>query len=251
MTFFLYKLAGSLVTPPGLLVVILFLLALQAFRWPKRILLGTELLLFAFCLYALSAPATSRRLVGPLETVEASLPEAGREAAVVVLAAGLWRGDEEVELKPHSLQRLVGGWEVARQRGWPLILAGGSLAEGGKSAAAAMADRLARWGHTGIVIVEDRSRTTWENLSEAALILKERGLSDVVLVTHAYHMERSLLSAAKALPEADLHPFPVGRLADGKGSGALDWLPDAGALFQSLIALRERLGLIAYRLFLK
>ncbi len=239
MAFFFYKLAGSLAAPPGLIVVILLLLAHQAFRRPRKTLLGTELFLVALCLYLLSAPASSRRLVGPLESVTPSLPEGDLKAAVVVLAAGIRESDDgRRELKPHSLQRLVGGWELARERDWPLIVA------------EAMAEQLARWGFEGKILLENRSRTTWENLAQTAPLLKAEGITDIVIVTHAYHMKRALLCAKKALPESTLHPWPVGHLADRVRPSAPDWLPDAGALFQSMIALRERLGLFVYRFYL-
>lgn len=239
MAFFFYKLAGSLAAPPGLIVVILLLLAHQAFRRPRKTLLGTELFLVALCLYLLSAPASSRRLVGPLESVTPSLPEGDLKAAVVVLAAGIRESDDgRRELKPHSLQRLVGGWELARERDWPLIVA------------EAMAEQLARWGFEGKILLENRSRTTWENLAQTAPLLKAEGITDIVIVTHAYHMKRALLCAEKALPESTLHPWPVGYLADRVRPSAPDWLPDAAALFQSMIALRERLGLFVYRFYL-
>lgn len=239
MAFFFYKLAGSLAAPPGLIVVILLLLAHQAFRRPRKTLLGTELFLVALCLYLLSAPASSRRFVGPLENITPSLPEGDRQAAVVVLAAGIRESDDgRRELKPHSLQRLVGGWELARERDWPLIVA------------EAMAEQLARWGFEGKILLENRSRTTWENLAQTAPLLKAEGITDIVIVTHAYHMKRALLCAKKALPESTLHPWPVGHLADRVRPSAPDWLPDAGALFQSMIALRERLGLFVYRFYL-
>ncbi len=239
MAFFFYKLAGSLAAPPGLIVVILLLLAHQAFRRPRKTLLGTELFLVALCLYLLSAPASSRRLVGPLESVTPSLPEGDLKAAVVVLAAGIRESDDgRRELKPHSLQRLVGGWELARERDWPLIVA------------EAMAEQLARWGFEGKILLENRSRTTWENLAQTAPLLKAEGITDIVIVTHAYHMKRALLCAKKALPESTLHPWPVGHLADRVRPSAPDWLPDAAALFQSMIALRERLGLFVYRFYL-
>ena len=251
MTFFLYKLAGSFATPPGLIVALLLLCALMAFRRPRKPLLGSSLLLLATLLYLLSAPASSRRLLAPLEDVESTLPEAGHRAAIVVLAAGVWEGaDGERELKPHTLQRLVGAWELARNRSWPIILSGGSLRGGDETLADAMARRLTLWGFKGPLVLEGRSRTTWENLARSAPLLEAEAITDVVVVTHAYHMRRALLSAGKALPGLTLHAWPVGHLADGRTPTALDWLPDAGNLFQSCLALREWLGLMAYRLYL-
>ncbi len=250
-SFFLYKLAGMVVTLPGLLLILMFLAAFWAFRGAHRKpVLGLFLLSLAFGLTFLSSPWGVRKILLPLETaMEPSLPPAEREALVVVLSGGVWRGAHgEVEPGTHTLQRLVGGWEVARDNQWPLLVSGGDPgSHGGTTLAEAMAQRVRRWGFDEPLLLEDRSRTTWENLENTRPFMEESGIRDVILVTHAYHMKRSLLCALRAMPGYRIHPWPVGRLADEGPLTPTDWLPSSGYLYQNMIALREYAGLKVYK----
>lgn len=250
-SFFLYKLAGMVVTLPGLLLILMFLAALWAFRGPSRKpVLGLFLLLLACGLTFLSTPLGVRKVLLPLETaIESSLPPSERETLVVVLSGGLWRGaDGQVQVGMHTLQRLVGGWEVARQNHWPLVLSGGDPGNhGGETLAEAMAHRVRQWGFEEPLILETDSRTTWENLENTRAIMDERGIRDVVLVTHAYHMKRSLLSALRAMPGYRIYPWSVGRFADEGPLTVTDWLPSSGYLYQNMIAIREYVGLQVYK----
>lgn len=47
------------------------------------------------------------------------------------------------------------------------------------------------------------------NASEAARWVRERGFRSIIVVTSAYHMPRTLTELRRALPEADLVPYPV------------------------------------------
>ena len=91
-SFFLYKLAGMVVTLPGLLLILMFLAALWAFRGPSRKpVLGLFLLLLACGLTFLSTPLGVRKVLLPLETaIESSLPPSDKDALVMVLSGGLW-----------------------------------------------------------------------------------------------------------------------------------------------------------------
>ena len=65
-----------------------------------------------------------------------------------------------------------------------------------------MEERLRRWGYTGTVWREERSRNTWENLEESKRIVISEDLEGVLLVTDAFHMSRSLAMARRSLPVA-------------------------------------------------
>jgi uncharacterized SAM-binding protein YcdF (DUF218 family) len=198
----------------------------------------------------LSIPWGEKTLLLPLETaVEPSLPPDGRRALVVVLSGGLWRGkDGEAELGMHTLQRLIGGWEVAREHHWPLLVSGGDPGNhGGATIAQVMAGRVRQWGFDEPLIVEGESRTTWENLANTRKIMEEEGIRDIVLVTHAYHMKRSLLCALRAMEGYRIYPWPVGRLADEGDVVPSDRLPGAGYLYHNMIAIREHVGLFIYK----
>jgi uncharacterized SAM-binding protein YcdF (DUF218 family) len=58
-------------------------------------------------------------------------------------------------------------------------------------------------------------------------------------------MKRSLWCAEKTFRDVEVYPWPVGRLSDERPPDALDLLPDS--LQESILGLREYLGLAAYR----
>ena len=78
-----------------------------------------------------------------------------------------------------------------------------------------------------VVLLEDRSTSTYENAIEAwaALSAVRQGkLHDVVLLTSSYHMERSLLVFREVFPaDVAIHPYPV----DSDGVTRAAWWKDA------------------------
>jgi uncharacterized SAM-binding protein YcdF (DUF218 family) len=97
----------------------------------------------------------------------------------------------------------------------------------------------ARW-------IEDASRDTAGNARESGRRLGQAGVRSVVLVTHAVHMRRAKATFEAAGLEvlAAPHGFLGGSGVEGPGS----FLPSAGAVHASWLALHEALGLAWYRL---
>jgi len=90
------------------------------------------------------------------------------------------------------------------------------------------------------MLLEGSSRTTEENAANCALLLKQRGINTILLVTSAKHMAR-----AKAQFEATgLTVVPVA--ADHTSAVAwrewTTWVPDAGALDDSGQVFKEVVG---------
>lgn len=246
-SFFLYKLVKSALVPPGAFVTISAVLAFAAFRKPRKPFLGTGLLVFAALLWFLSAPLGERILLSPLENAfRPKLPESGNPV-VMILGGGSRYGEhpEDVEPGPYTLQRLTGGFFLAHERRWPILVTGTRPTESGHiSGARAMAATLRRMGFTGAILLEEESRTTWENFEKSDDLIDTYGFDAVVVVTNAFHMKRSLWCAEKALRDVEVYPWPVGRLSDDRPLDALDFLPDS--LHESVLGLREYLGLVAY-----
>jgi len=165
--------------------------------------------------------------------------------AIVILAGGVTHDARE---RPHrdsvnatTLQRLAQGARLARASGLPVLLSGGRPPDRDFSEAMLMARVLeesmglsARW-------LEDRSRDTAGNASETARLLGDAGVRRIVLVTQAYHMRRARAAFEAAGLEvlAAPHGFMGGVKVDGIGS----FLPSAGAVRISWLALHEALGL--------
>ena len=111
-----------------------------------------------------------------------------------------------------------------------------------------MARKVALWRPRVPTIVENKSRTTWENVEIASDRLKEMGYRNAVLVTSAYHMRRALWMATRKMEGIAIYPYPVGYLADQCPLEAIDFLPSASDLELSFLTIREAIGLLGYSL---
>jgi uncharacterized SAM-binding protein YcdF (DUF218 family) len=97
------------------------------------------------------------------------------------------------------------------------------------------------------LILDPSSRTTRENAVNSAGIFKENGWRTGLLVTSATHMPRALAAFRKV----GLNVIPVAPNISEEGpqiESLLDLLPDAEALAWTTSAIKEIIGLEAYRL---
>jgi len=239
--------------PPGSLLIMLLLGWLFARRFFGRFLI----LLTGILLYALSTPVVLNLLASQLETVPplTSHHIANTKAdAIVVFMAGVRRHNPEFggadTLGPMSLQRLSYGLFLHRQTGLPIILSGGSVKGDTTPLAQLGSEWLRQQAGVNPLGVDSLSHDTRENALNAAELLRARGLERVLLVTHAFHMPRALLSARAAGINAIPAPFGFeSSPPELQGATKLrDWLPLAGYLGRSYLMLHEMLGLAWYGL---
>jgi len=132
----------------------------------------------------------------------------------------------------------------------PLILASGGklpwLQGGGE--AIIIKDLLVEWGvPTKAVLTETSSRTTRENALYIRELLERHGFQRILLVTSAMHMPRAMATFSNL----DIAVIPATTditVVDKLNGNILDWLPTAGALQLSSMAIKEYLGIWVYRL---
>lgn len=246
MGFVIQKIVLSLMLPPASLLL-LILSGLLLLRWRRtagRALLASGIIL----LYVLSLDPIANGLIRPLEA--AYRPFSGTAArldAVVVLGGGVndlsW-----VPAPPapsgQSLERLVNGIYQARTLRLPLVIAGGSgrITPGGVPEADAMAEMAVRLGFPGKdIVIENRSRNTWENAEAVKQAIQGR---TIILVTSAFHMKRAAGMFKKQ--GFTVLPDPTGYLSQTQPASLARLLPDAGALRTSSTALAEYASLTWY-----
>lgn len=131
----------------------------------------------------------------------------------------------------------------------PLVLlsGGGDLEHQAFSEARAMAVFLQDLGVPAqAIVLEETSRNTRQNAAFSAVLLKARGIEHILLVTSALHMPRALaLFEAQGL---QVTPAPTDfEASQDQPFGLLAWLPDAGALNGSAMAMKEWVGKLAGR----
>lgn len=138
------------------------------------------------------------------------------QTAIVVLGAGLDLDAPEYGepvLTKQATVRLAYGLWLARRTGLPVAFSGGvGWAQRSPVSEAEAAARLAREGfHQTLRWQESRSRDTRENSRWTVRLLQSDGIRQVVLVTHAYHMNRAMRAFREAGGEAlRITPAPMG-----------------------------------------
>lgn len=167
--------------------------------------------------------------------------------AIVVLGGGVDNDTSEYNgptLSPDAMSRLLYGLHLSRLTQLPMAYTGG-IGWAGTSQQTSEADVaalvLARLGAPALRWQENQSRDTRENALLTAALLKNEGVIRIALVTHAWHMPRSV----RQFETAGLHvtPAPMGYIRSDL-SPALQWLPSGKGLRDSSWVIREWLGLL-------
>lgn len=248
--FWLKKIISALMLPPGILALLLF--ALGTFSWRRRNRVSA---LGAFAigasLWALSVNPTAQMLMSGLEK-GLSLPSRLQGDVILLLGGGIHQGVEDLTgtgtPSDDMAGRIITAIRAQRELQAPIIISGGAVFPGRSPEAPVVRRILLDLGAPeNQVIVESKSRDTMENAENCQKIIEKLGFRRPVLVTSAYHMKRSL----EAFRKAGIRPVPLpAQFRTGSGSSRIwsDYLPTAGALHTSCMALREYLGLLFYRL---
>lgn len=258
----------QLITPPGIVVLLLILTFLAYLR--RQWLGSAFLVLSTVTLIILSLPLTAQQLMNGLQGF-AKPPELVRMAekgpqaslfvpkdslkdlpeAIVVLGSGRYSEAPEYgfedTVSARGLERLRYAASLQRKTGLPILVSGG--APHGESTAEAdhMQAALTEDFRAQVKWVERESRTTAENARYSQALLTTAKVRHVYLVTHAWHMRR----AARAFESAGIRvtPAPTGfhtlSSAVRKSGG---YLPSAAGLYYTRLALHEYLGFAWYDL---
>lgn len=255
--------------PPGVFVLLLFLLLFLSYRVQRKTA-RVWLIAITLLLYLLSIDPIAQLLLSPLERVypPLSLEEAEAEnmEAIVVLGNGLILGspDEKSSLSPTApaLKRLLQAYRIHKRTGLPIVPTGGSplgcssAADGDETTvkteeptqtdakartvqptdeATAAANYLTSLGmRPDLIIPEPDSRNTYEN---AANVAGKFGYESIILVTSAYHMPRSVWIFEKI--GVQVLPAPTDYGISREGLSVWSFLPDMNALHWSYRALHE------------
>lgn len=240
--------------PPG----VLLLLLLAAWWWRRR---RPRLAAACFALglgglWLMSLPWVVEHAARALETEPALRVDdwaqlASRADAIVVLGAGRDRGDpawaDADQPSYMALERLRYAAQLAKASGLPVLTSGGLHYGTPPSEAQLMAECLQADFGVQAAWKEQASRTTWENAAFSAKLLQPLGIRRVVVVTQAWHMQRSRWSFERA--GLEVVPAPVGFLGRDHARPFAGLLPESRAMWQSGQLLNEAVGLLGYRLF--
>lgn len=245
----LTQLVHLLLLPPGL-HCLLGLLACWLF-WRGSPRLASGLACFAVVsLYLLASPIGAQWVGAPLEagltpvSQPATLKVRGLQA-IVVLGGGRTpqapeAGGQDLP-SPAVLARLRYAATLRRASGLPILVTGGKPAGTTVPEAAIMSRSLkedfgvsARW-------LESWARNTTENARFSAELLQPKGISRIVLVSHASHLPRAIPAFEYA--GFTVLPAPMEFLTPARAYPPLmRWTPQNEALVASRRALHEWFG---------
>ncbi len=176
--------------------------------------------------------------------------KAKEQVAIVVLGGGAERLAPEygvANLAPPSLERLRYGLWLSRETGAPVAFSGGlGWGQADGQAEAQTAGRIAssEFGQP-IKWLEDQSHDTRENAMRTLPILKQAGVTRILLVTHGWHMPRAQRAFEQAAGDTvKVLPAPMGLAVRADSNPVLDWLPTAAGYTSVSRALRELVGLL-------
>jgi len=204
-------------------------------------------------LTVLSLPVTAHVALLSLEAPYAPLAERPADAeAIVVFSSGVYppRGPRlRGELDESSLHRCLEAARLYHQgQPCPVLVSGGKVDEDepGPSFASVLGEFLEQHGVSkSDLILEENSRTTYENAVESARILQSRKIQQVILVADAVDMYRAEGCLRKQ--GIELTPAPCRYQATSYPLTVFGFLPNPGAAGQFQRVWHEWLGIVWYK----
>jgi len=224
---------------PGSFVLVLILLGIVFLFLLKKNKIGKFFLICGIILYYLfSITPVSNFLLSPLEGKYSFLQTEEMEQAdkIVLLLGGkeadVLRGSEVLRIahiRDHQVKIIISGTD-------PLL-------PGSEEALGVKRFFVSRGLKEEDIIIEGRSRNTWENIRNVKEIVGEKTF---FLVTSAYHMERSIREFEKV--GAKPIPAPTDFKIKAERYNLIDFFPDPQNLRNSNLAFHEYFGILWYRL---
>ena len=239
LLFYPGKIATQLFLPPMGIAWLALLALLFIKRWPRTAI--ATLWLSCVSLIVLALPSVAAGLLASINPQPLDAKLAKTADAVMILGGGLRRATPEYgdTLSQHSLERTRYGAKLAKELNLPILVTGGQVF-GGKPEAEVMAATLKEFG-TSARWVEKRSRHTRENAIFSQAILKEDKVQRALLVTHDYHMRRSMAHCEAA----GLICLSAPVTSRSKASDSwIEQLPNVGALRDSGQYIHEIVGIV-------
>ncbi len=254
MTFYLFShYLQSWLLPPGLHFLMISFGLLLCFYSRK---LGLAVIVLGIVsLWLLSMPIVAYSLINFLQDQYPILQAEDFKVlkpntAIVVLGAGNTVQAEYQYKKTVSdvaLHRIHYGAYLQGKTQFPLILSGGKTNPNiAFSEAELMAEVLRENFNRKSDYLENQSLNTADESRLLKPVLKQKHWEQILLVTNAWHMPRSVYIFQCA--GVRVIPAPMGHYVYGPGYALISYFPNMDALAASSIAVHEYLGLIWYRL---
>ncbi|AJY76242.1 YdcF family protein [Paenibacillus beijingensis] len=246
---YLIKFVYSFILPPGLLLLLLLVVAIRL--WKKQPMYASILLGITFLFYILSTGFVSDKLVRSLEQ-SYEPPSNVQGDVIVVLGGGATKDTPDFggsgNLSGSAGNRLLAAARLHERTGLPILFSGGQVfSDSGNEADIATRQLLELGIPASDLLTENRSLNTEQNAMYTAAMLKERGYSRPILMTSAFHLPRSVLNFERI--GVTVTPYPVDYWTSVNESlYPAKFSPSSSAFSASGTALKEYLGIAALEL---
>lgn len=230
------RLVQQLILPSVFIPLIIFFGLVLTFR-KKNLKIGRIFIIFGlFSYYLFSITPFTDILLKPLEKEYSTIKiEEIKKADKVVLLLG---GRESDVLRASEVLRIA---HLTDHKS-TVIISGTNPTNPGSEEALAVRDFFTSRGVPGEnIIIEGRSKNTWENVRNISEIVKD---DSFLLVTSAYHMKRSIMEFEKI--GSNPIPAPIDFKTRGE-YGVLSYFPSARDLRNADLAIHEYFGILFYK----
>ena len=240
---YLLKFGASFILPPG--IFFLGFIVLAIFLWRrKEQAIASAFVGLTFVFYLLSTSLVAEPLLSSLESVYEP-PTDPKGDVIIMLGGGATKDtpdlDGEGGLSGSPANRLLTTVRLYNRLHVPIIVSGGQVyADSGREAVIAKRMLLSLGVPENDILVEDQSLSTRQNAKFSQEILKKNMLVKPILVTSAFHMERSVLNFQKE--NVVVQPFPTDYMVNREHAFHYNKLsPSAWALQANTMVLQEKL----------
>jgi len=246
MEWLITKIIAALLAPLGIVLIILLVAMLVA--WRRPLAAWRPVALAFIVLYPLSTHFVADQLLWWIEPTPRD-PAADKSGqAIVVLGGGTYFSAPEYggdTVRTTVLARLRYAAHLHRALDKPVLASGGAPQGNSVPEARLMAEVLQQDFRITVRWTAQGSHNTFENAQMSASLLQPAGIQRIYLVTHAWHMRRARIAFEHA--GFKVIPAPTGYATRYKLS-VLDFLPDARALDNSGLFFHEVAGIGWYYL---
>lgn len=246
MLHFLQFIYNTFLLPPG--IIILALMYLCFITYYKKRKCPKFLIIVTIILYTISISWFGDLLIRSLES--RYTPPTNPSGDVIVMLGGGALADVQGvhgngQLSGNAANKLLMVTQLYHRTHLPIILSGGQVYETtGNESEIGKSILLSMGIPEDKIIIENSSRNTTENAMFTKKIIEAYGFNKLILVTSAFHMQRSVLQFNKV--GLEVTPYPTDYQANKTATfeAAKLW-PNSGALQNVSLAIKEYIGILA------
>lgn len=248
LVYFVKFLYSTFLFPPG--IIIMALLFLCFYLYPRQRGLAKVIAMITLVFYLSTISFISDRLISSLEG-KYQPPSHAQGDVIVMLGGGATLDTPNVyglgHLSGFAANRLLTCVQLYHMLNVPILISGGKVLETtGSEADIAKVILMGLGVPADKIIVENQSLNTTENARFTKALIEQYGLKQPILVTSAFHMERSIMQFNKVNLPVTPYPTDYQTNIQTKFQPHQLW-PSANALQNASMALKEYLGIFVIR----